>query len=65
MTEYLPNLPQVEGVYKFNEPLKKYTWLNVGGPAEVMFFPKNAEDLQNFLHTLTHFHIQSGLSILM
>lgn len=49
MTEYLPNLPQVEGIYKLNEPLKKYTWLNVGGPAEVMFFPKNAEDLQNFL----------------
>lgn len=49
MTEQLYNLPKVQGEYKFNEPLKKYTWLNVGGPAEVMFFPKDEADLQCFL----------------
>ena len=49
MTELLQKLPEVEGKYKFNEPLKKYTWLNVGGPAEVMFFPKDEADLQYFL----------------
>lgn len=42
-------LPHVRGKYKFSEPLKKYTWLNIGGPAEVMFFPEDAEDLQNFM----------------
>lgn len=49
MTEQLYNLPKIKGKYKFNEPLKKYTWLNVGGPAEVMFFPKDEADLQYFL----------------
>ena len=49
MTELLQTLPEVKGEYKFNEPLKKYTWLNVGGPAEVMFFPQDEKDLQDFL----------------
>ena len=48
-TEILQNLPQVQGEYKINEPLKKYTWLNVGGNADVMFFPEDEKDLQNFL----------------
>ena len=45
----ITKLPQVRGEYKFNEPLSKYTWLNVGGPAEVIFFPKDEEDLKYFL----------------
>jgi len=45
----MKNLPVVRGVYRLNESLKKYTWLNVGGPAEVMFFPEDVEDLQSFL----------------
>lgn len=45
----LSELPNVRGVYKFSEPLKKYTWLNVGGPADVMFFPQDITDLQYFL----------------
>lgn len=45
----LQNLPKVRGKYKFNEPLKNYTWLNVGGPADIMFFPEDSEDLQYFL----------------
>ena len=43
------NLPKVRGLYKFNEPLKDYTWLNVGGPAEVMYFPEDEADLRSFL----------------
>lgn len=43
------NLPKVRGEYKFSEPLKGYTWLSVGGPADVMFFPADEDDLQNFL----------------
>ena len=49
MVPEINNLPKVRGVYKFNEPLKGYTWLNVGGPAEVMFFPQDEADLQSFL----------------
>ena len=47
--ENLQKLPQIRGVYKFSEPLKNYTWLNVGGPADVMFFPKDTDDLKYFL----------------
>ncbi|MBQ8481341.1 MAG: UDP-N-acetylmuramate dehydrogenase [Alphaproteobacteria bacterium] len=47
--ENLQKLPQIRGTYKYGELLKNYTWLNVGGPAEVMFFPKDTKDLQYFL----------------
>lgn len=43
------HLPAIRGQYKYNEPMKNYTWLNVGGPAEVMFFPQDIEDLQKFM----------------
>lgn len=49
MSDLIEKLPPVRGIYKFSEPLKNYTWLNVGGPADVMFFPKDIEDLQFFL----------------
>lgn len=42
-------LPSVNGIYKANEPLKKYTWLNVGGPADVMLFPAKIEDFTDFM----------------
>jgi len=42
-------LPEVEGEYHEDYPLAKYTWLGVGGPADVVFFPKNEEDLANFM----------------
>lgn len=42
-------LPQTDGIYKINEPLKKYTWLNVGGPADVMFFPAKIADFMTFM----------------
>lgn len=45
----LNNLPEIRGTYKFSEPLKGYTWLNVGGPADVMFFPEDEADLRKFL----------------
>ncbi len=52
MTEHKINiaqLPKIRGIYKIGEPLKKYTWLNVGGPADVMFLPADEADLQDFL----------------
>lgn len=40
-------LPDVE--LKFDEPLAKHTSLRIGGGAEVMAFPKNAEELAKIL----------------
>lgn len=42
-------LPQVRGKYQKDVPLSKHTWFGVGGPAEVMFHPEDAEDLSFFL----------------
>lgn len=42
-------LPAVEGKYLTDVPLKKHTWFGVGGPAEIMFLPKDAADLCTFL----------------
>ncbi len=39
----------LKGKIIFDEPLSKHTWLAVGGPAEIMFFPKDIDDLQTFL----------------
>jgi UDP-N-acetylmuramate dehydrogenase len=45
----IDTLPQVRGEYRFNFPLHKTNWFNVGGPAEVLFKPKDSEDLIYFL----------------
>jgi UDP-N-acetylmuramate dehydrogenase len=42
-------LPPVRGAYTANAPLAKFTWFRVGGPAEVLFRPKDTEDLAAFL----------------
>ena len=42
-------LPQVRGSYRENEPLAPLTWFRVGGPAQVLFKPKDAEDLAHFI----------------
>lgn len=43
------SLPDVKGKIVFNEKLAKYTWFNTGGNAEIVFEPKDIDDLQNFL----------------
>jgi len=45
---------QLKGRVIYNEPLSKYTWLGVGGPAEIMFFPKDLDDLVFFLKNKPH-----------
>jgi len=40
-------LPQIE--LRFNESMAKHTSFQIGGPAEVMAFPKNAEELSELL----------------
>ncbi len=42
-------LPEVRGKYQKNVPLSKHTWFGVGGPAEVMYHPLDADDLSHFI----------------
>ena len=37
------------GQILFNENLSKYSWFNLGGPAKIIFKPKNLKDLSFFL----------------
>jgi UDP-N-acetylmuramate dehydrogenase len=43
-------LPPVRGTYSENAPLKDLVWFRVGGPAEVLFRPADAEDLATFMY---------------
>ena len=45
-------LPPVRGRVLRDEPLAPYTWLRVGGPADVLYLPADEADLQAFLSTL-------------
>ena len=49
-------MPQIEnikskisGKISFNESLSKFSWFNLGGPAKVLFRPKNLQELSIFL----------------
>ena len=41
-------LSTLKGKVLLSEPLAKHTWLGVGGPAEIMFSPLDADDLSTF-----------------
>lgn len=43
------NLPKVRGSYRFNVNLSKTNWFRVGGNAQVLFLPKDEDDLVSFL----------------
>jgi UDP-N-acetylmuramate dehydrogenase len=45
-------LPPVRGKLMFDEPLAPFTWLRVGGPADVLFLPADEADLADFLKAL-------------
>jgi UDP-N-acetylmuramate dehydrogenase len=45
-------LPAVRGRLLFDEPLGPFTWLRVGGPADVIFMPADDDDLASFLSGL-------------
>ncbi|WP_029415291.1 UDP-N-acetylmuramate dehydrogenase [Brevundimonas bacteroides] len=45
-------LPAVRGKLVRDEPLAPYTWFRVGGAADVLFIPADAEDLASFLRAL-------------
>ena len=52
MKEWMQHLPQVRGRYTPHADLKKMVWFQVGGPADVVFKPADAEDLSDFLRQL-------------
>lgn len=62
-------LPKVKGKYTFNEPLAKHCWFGVGGPAEVMYYPKDNDDLCFFMknrpYNLPVFLIGCGSNLLI
>ena len=45
----IERLPQVRGSLEADAPLARFTWFKVGGPAEALFQPQDAEDLAGFL----------------
>jgi UDP-N-acetylmuramate dehydrogenase len=45
-------LPAVRGKLLHDAPLAPFTWFRVGGPAEVVFLPEDADDLAAFLRGL-------------
>ncbi|MDC1095923.1 UDP-N-acetylmuramate dehydrogenase [Pelagibacteraceae bacterium] len=38
----------------YNETLSKYSWFNLGGPAEIFFKPKSIEQLSSFLKNISN-----------
>jgi UDP-N-acetylmuramate dehydrogenase len=40
---------KISGQILFDESLSKYSWFNLGGPAKVIFKPKNLNELSFFL----------------
>lgn len=45
----IDGLPNVRGSYTENAPLSHLVWFRVGGPAQVLFRPADAQDLADFL----------------
>lgn len=46
------NLPPARGQLLHRENLAPFTWFRVGGPADVLFLPADADDLASFLAAL-------------
>ena len=52
MTAWREHLPPVRGRLQFDAPLAPFTWLRVGGPADVLYLPADEDDLAGFLSAL-------------
>ena len=46
---------KISGKIYFDESLSKYSWFNLGGPAKVIFRPKNLNELSIFLKNIKGF----------
>ena len=47
---------KINGQIIFKENLSKYSWFNLGGPAKVIFKPKNLHELSIFLQSIKGFN---------
>ena len=47
---------KISGKILFGESLSKYSWFNLGGPAKVIFSPKNLNELSFFLKNVKGFN---------
>lgn len=43
------SLPKVRGIYRYNVSMSKMTWLSVGGQADVLFKPRDIDDLMHLV----------------
>jgi len=48
------NPPAVRGKLELDAPLGKLTWFGVGGMADMLFSPADADDLADFLQSIPH-----------
>ena len=49
MTDLISRLPEVRGDYAVQDAMSLHTWFGVGGPADVIFSPRDEADLSYFL----------------
>ena len=49
---------KISGQILFDEKLAKYSWFNLGGPAKVVFKPKNLSELSTFLKIVKEYKIK-------
>lgn len=49
MSEIIYDLPKIRGRYRFNVNLSRTNWFRVGGKAQILFLPKDMDDLVYFL----------------
>jgi len=47
---------KISGQILFDESLSKHSWFNLGGPAKVIFKPKNLNELSIFLKNFKEFN---------
>jgi UDP-N-acetylmuramate dehydrogenase len=52
VSDWRDKLPEVRGRIVRDEPLAPFTWLRVGGPADVLYLPADEADLAHFLQGL-------------
>jgi len=52
LSRWQDHLPKTRGKMLLNEALAPFTWLRVGGPADVLFLPEDEDDLAAFLKGL-------------
>lgn len=57
--KFVTLLPEIEWI--MNEPMAKHTSFRIGGPVEVMAFPKNADELAQILKTSRLLHITPAI----